>query len=27
MEPSLLNHQAHSTILCCCRRNRWAPQV
>src|SRR3954471_11181086 len=24
IEPSLFNHQAYSTILCCCQRNRWA---
>src|SRR6266850_1083289 len=23
-EPSLLNHQAYSTILCCCQRSRYA---
>src|SRR6266850_4099060 len=24
VEPKLLDHQAYSTILCCCQRNRWA---
>jgi len=26
IEPSLLDHPAYSTILCCCQRRRWGLQ-